>query len=114
MVDNSLDIRCIVAIVERGKADKIVNAAKSAGATGSTIFYARGTGATEAKKFLKMHVESSKEVILILSEVSNKNKIMKTMIDAGNLKKPGTGIIFSVKISDLTGLNHRKEFIEED
>ena len=52
MTGDNLDIRCIVAIVERGKADKVVNAAKKAGATGATIFYARGTGTTEAKNFL--------------------------------------------------------------
>lgn len=113
MLDNNLDIRCIVAIVERGKADKIVNAAKSTGATGATIFYGRGTGTKEAKKFLNMHIESSKEIILILAEVFNKDKIMKAMIDAGKLKEPGTGIIFSIKISDLVGLHHRNNFCED-
>ncbi len=110
MVDNSLDIRCIVAIVERGKADKIVNAAKKAGATGATILYGRGTGLTEAKRFLNMHIESSKEIIFVLSEDSKKSRIMDAMVDRGRLKDPGTGIIFSVKISDLIGLHHRNQF----
>lgn len=108
MNDKSLDIRCIVAIVERGKADKIVNAAKSHGATGATIFYGRGTGEKEAKKFLNTHIESSKEIILILSEVSKKDIIMEAMTEAGRLKDPGTGIIFSIEISDLIGLHHRQ------
>ena len=34
---------------------------------------------------------------------------MKAMVEAGKLKEPGTGIIFSVKISDLIGLKHRNE-----
>jgi nitrogen regulatory protein PII len=112
LTDKSLDISCIVAIVERGKADKIVNAAKSAGATGATILYGRGTGATEAKRFLNIHIESSKEIIFIISEDSKKKKIMKAMVEAGRLKDPGTGIIYSVKISDLLGLHHRTEFNE--
>jgi len=107
LTGDNLDIRCIVAIVERGKADKVVNAAKKAGATGATIFYARGTGTTEAKKFFDLHIESSKEVIIILTEVSKKDKIIKAMVEAGKLKAPGTGIIFSVEISDLIGLKHR-------
>lgn len=110
MTDSSLDIRCIVAIVERGKADRIVDAAKSVDAAGATVFYARGTGSTEARKFLDVHIESSKEVILILSAVTKKDQIMQAMIDAGKLKEPGTGVIFSVEISDLVGLNHRKDF----
>jgi nitrogen regulatory protein PII len=110
LTDHSLDIRAIVAIVERGKAERVVDAAKGVGATGATILYARGTGASEARKFLKMHIESSKEVILILTEASKKDKIMKAMIDAGKLNDPGTGIIFSTQISDLVGLHHRSEF----
>ena len=110
MTSDSLDIKCIVAIVERGKADKIVNAAKEAGAKGATIFYGRGTGATEAKRFLQLHVESSKEIILILSEANIKEEIMDAMVTAGKLKDPGTGVIFSIGISDLIGLHHRKEF----
>lgn len=107
-----LDVKCIVAIVERGRADKVVNAAKKEGAKGATIFYGRGTGETEAKKFLNFHIESTKEIILILTEVEKYKDIMCAMVKAGDLKKPGTGIIFAVEISDLIGLHHRREFEE--
>ena len=106
------DIICIVTIVERGKADSIVKMAKEAGSTGATIFYGRGTGEKEAKKFLSISVESSKEVILILSMEEEYKKIMKAIVHAGELKKPGTGIVFSVPILDLVGLHHR-DFLEE-
>ena len=46
-----MEVKCIVAIVERGKADKIVEKAKEAGAKGATIIYGRGTGQSEALKF---------------------------------------------------------------
>ncbi len=36
------DVSLITCIVQRGIADKIVTAAKEAGATGATIYYARG------------------------------------------------------------------------
>lgn len=104
------DIKCIVAIVERGKADKIIEAGKKAGATGATIFYGRGTGESEVKKFLKVNIEASKEIILILSEKEKLKDIMKAMVIAGDLKKPGTGIIFTIPIDNLIGLRHRLEF----
>lgn len=107
-----LDIKCIVGIVERGKADRIVNAAKKAGAAGATIFYGRGTGESEVKKFLNIHVEASKEVIIILTEMYKYEKIMRAMIDAGELKKPGTGIIFTLGVEHLVGLHHREEFMD--
>lgn len=104
------EIKCIVAIVERGTADKIVDAAKKAGAAGATIFYGRGTGESEVKKFLSIHVEASKEIILILIEKEKHKDIMHSMVKAGDLKRPGTGIIFTVPVSDLIGLHHREEF----
>lgn len=104
------DIKCIVTIVERGKADKIIEAAKQAGASGATIFYGRGTGESEVKKFLKVNIEASKEIILILSEKEQLKDIMTAMIIAGKLKEPGMGIIFTIPIDNLIGLHHRIEF----
>lgn len=103
------NIKCIVTIVERGKADKIVEAAKNAGATGATIFYGRGTGESEAMKFFNLNIQSSKELILILSEQSKIKPIYTKMIEVGKLKDPGTGIIFTVDIDNLVGLHHREE-----
>ena len=100
----------IIAIVERGKADKIVDKAKVAGAKGATILYGRGTGESEIKKFLNIQLAASKRVILIVSAESTYEKIYDTMVEVGNLKKPGTGIIFTMHISNLLGLRHRKEF----
>lgn len=107
-----IEIKCIIAVVERGKADKVVEAAKAAGANGATIFYGRGTGESEAKKFLNIHVEASKEIILILTEIDKYKKIMDAMVETGQLKKPGTGIIFTVPVTNLIGLHHREEFKE--
>lgn len=104
------NVMCIVTVVERGKADKIVDAAKKAGAGGATIFYGRGTGEYEVKKFLKIQVEASKEVIIILSEKEKYKVIKQTIVDAGELKKPGTGIIFTLNVVDLIGLHHREEY----
>ena len=107
-----IEIKCIVGVVERGRADKVVDAAKSAGAKGATIFYGRGTGESEVKKFLNIHVEASKEVIIILTEIDKYKNIMDAMVKAGDLKKPGTGIIFTLPVTNLIGLHHREEFEE--
>lgn len=102
------DIKCIVGVVERGKADIVVDAAKDAGAVGATIFFGRGTGETEAKKFFNISVESSKEIILILTDASKLKTIMDAMIEIGELKKAGAGIIFSFDVEELVGFSHRQ------
>ncbi|MBU5439952.1 P-II family nitrogen regulator [Tissierella sp. MSJ-40] len=106
------EVKCIVAIVERGKADKIVNRAKMAGATGATIVYGRGTGESEIIKFLNIHIEASKEIIIILTKIDKYRPIFDAIIEAGRLKEPGTGIIFTVPVTNLVGLHHREMFEE--
>lgn len=105
-----LDIRCIVTVIERGKADKIVEHAKMAGASGATILYGRGTGEHEIKRFLNITIDSSKEIIIMLAEAGKYKQIKKAIIEAGRIKEAGTGIIFTIPVSDLTGLHHRGEF----
>lgn len=108
-----LEIEAIVAIVERGRADHVVKNAKKAGAQGATIFYGRGTGESEIKKFLNTHIESSKEIIIILAEKEKYKPILNEMIKAGRLNEPGTGIIFTFPVSNLVGLHHRESFTIE-
>lgn len=102
------EVEAIIVIVERGKADRIVNVAKKAGATGATIMYGRGTGEAEAKKFLNLNIESSKEIVIILSEKSKIDSIMDAVVKAEKLNEPGTGIIFTFPISKIIGLHHRE------
>ncbi len=104
------EMLAIVAIVERGKADYVVNRAKKAGAKGATILYGRGTGESEVKKFLNIQIESSKEVIIILSEKEKCKQIFDEIVEAGKLNNPGTGIIFTFPVSNLVGLHHRDNF----
>jgi nitrogen regulatory protein PII len=87
-----MDVIAIFAVVERGKADHLVEKAKKAGAKGATILYGRGT---------------TKEVIIILAEKEHVEAIQKALIEAGRLDEPGTGILFSVPVLHLTGLKHR-------
>lgn len=46
------EVIAIVAIVERGKADYIVNRAKKVGAQGATIFYGRVQEKVKSRSFL--------------------------------------------------------------
>lgn len=103
-----MDSYAIFVIVERGKADHIVDEVKKAGAFGATIFYGRGTGEKEFLKFFNLNVESSKEIILVLTDGERKQPLIDSFVQAGKLKEPGTGILFTVPVGDLIGLHHRK------
>ncbi|NOH14920.1 P-II family nitrogen regulator [Clostridium cochlearium] len=95
---------CIVTIVERGKANSLVEQAKKVGAKGATVFYGRGTGDEEIKKYFNFHIESSKEIIIILSEDSRSEEIINTLVEKGGLNKPGKGILFTFPLSKVIGI----------
>ena len=109
-----MQFTAIFVVVERGKAEDIVEEAKEVGASGATIFYGRGTGEKEFKKFFNLHIESSKEVIFILTEEEKKEPIIKALVKAGKLDDPGTGILFTVPVMDIIGLHHRKDITISD
>lgn len=95
---------CIITIVERGKANSLVDEAKKVGAKGATIFYGRGTGEEEIKKYFNFHIESSKEIIIILSKDNQSHEIIDTLVEKGGLNKPGRGILFTFPISQIIGI----------
>mgnify|MGYP000925801862 CR=1 FL=1 len=105
----SMEAIAIFVVIERGKADQIVEQAKKAGAHGATIFYGRGTGENEFKKFFNLHVDSSKEIIFLLTEKSKMEPIVNAIVKAGKLDDPGTGILFTMPICDIIGLHHREK-----
>ncbi|HOB91211.1 MAG: P-II family nitrogen regulator [Bacillota bacterium] len=97
----------IFAVLPRGKADSVMEAAKKAGAPGGTIFFARGTGAHEAKTFFGLTIETAKEVLMIVTKDEDTDRILETVIEAGRLTEPAAGIAFVVRGVDVYGLYER-------
>lgn len=94
----------IIASVKSDITDKVVDAAKAAGATGATIIHARGTGIREAKTFFGLSLEAQTDIIMFLLEESLVAKVLKTIGQVGEFDKPGTGIAFVVPVDQVIGL----------
>ena len=88
------DVALITCIVQRGLADKIINAAQEAGAQGATVFYARGEGVRERLGILGLAVEVEKEVINIIVALDQVDRVFERMYVAGQLDTPGMGLIY--------------------
>jgi nitrogen regulatory protein P-II 1 len=84
----------ITCIVQRGYAEKVVQAAFDAGAYGATIHYARGIGVREKLGVLGVAVEAEKEVIKIVVSSEQTNRVFDSMFLSGELDAPGRGFIF--------------------
>ena len=88
------DACLITCVVEKDLAEPILEAAKNAGAQGATISYAQGTGIRERMGLLGVTIDEQKEVIRIVVSEEQSELIFETMYLAGQMDKPGRGIMF--------------------
>lgn len=105
-MSNDKQFDLIITIVNRGFADDVVDAARSAGAEGGTIMYGRGTGVHEHVKFFGITIEPEKEVVLILILSEKKQAVMEAICNKAGLLTPGKGISFSMPVDDAVGIVH--------
>ncbi len=103
----------VVAICPADKQKEAVEAAKAAGATGATLISARGTGVKEAQTFFGLTLDKPQEMIVILAEESQRQKIMKVIYDSGDMIQPGNGICFSIPIDSVMGLESQMPILNE-
>lgn len=94
----------IVVLINAGYTDIVMNAAREAGARGGTIIHARGTGTQEMEKKYNIMITPDKEMILILSHVKIKDKVLSAVYKVAGLGTEGQGIAFTLPVSDVVGL----------
>lgn len=93
----------ILAVVERGMAEPVMEAATEAGAKGGTIIKARGAGSYEAGKLFHMDIEPEKEIVLILAEAAIAEKITASVY--ARLESEGShGTVFSLNVNTVYGV----------
>ena len=110
-----MHFKLIIIMVEDERTNAIIDAARSAGATGCTVLnQARGEGITPAKTFLGLTVDSQVEVILMLAEEHMSREIMERVAEAGEFDEtPGTGIAFQIDVEDAIGVRHQIAALSE-
>jgi len=97
------ELNLITCIVQRGKADKVVDAALLAGAPGATYFYGRGTGVRQKLGVLAKFIVPEKEIIQIVVKENQTDKVFDAIVKAGNLDKKGQGFAYVHKIDRAIG-----------
>ena len=103
------DFELIMAIVNKGLTDLVMEAARKKGARGGTISVARGTGNSELAKYYGVVIQPEKEIVYIVVRKDIKDDVMKAIYDEAGLDSKGQGIIISLPISDTVGLEKEVE-----
>lgn len=96
----------IVTIVNKGRAEKVVEFSKKAGAEGGTILFGRGTGIHEKAKLFGIPIEPEKEIVLTLVPKDKTQGVLDTILKNTELCKPGKGITFVLPVDKVAGINH--------
>lgn len=91
-------VSLITCMVQKGKGDAIVAAARAAGAQGASIHYGRGAGVRDRLGLLSITVEAEKEVIQIMVSEEQEKEVFVRMYEAGQLDTPGMGIMYVTKL----------------
>lgn len=92
------DLSLITCVVQRGKADEVIQAAQDAGAQGATTYYGTGSGVRERLGILGLAINVEKEVISVLVADDQVDHITERMYFAGELDLPGMGLIYVTKL----------------
>ncbi len=110
-----MHFKLIIALTEETITDKIVQAARTKGATGSTVISsARGEGLKTAKTFFGLSLEMQRDVTLLLVEEHLSRDILETIAEAGEFDAhPGSGIAFTVDVEDAVGVSGQVENLTE-
>lgn len=110
------DYELIIAIISEGHSDEVMDAARSAGATGGTVLHAKGTGHRKTEKFMGISLAKNKDVIYILADSEKKADIMQAIHRDCGGEHPAEAVCFTLPVSAVTGIRNTKpqEIFTED
>lgn len=94
----------IVALVNQGFSEDVMQAAHRAGAKGGTVFHCRRAGSEEAAKFWGITIQQEREVVLILAPRTAKAALMEAINTECGVKSEAQGVVLSLPVEDIVGL----------
>jgi len=104
-----MHFKLIIAFLDDTKTDKVMDAARDAGATGATVVNnARGEGLKKSKTFFGLSLETQRDVVLFLVEEHLSRSILEKVCEVGEFdNSPGTGIAIQIDVEDAVGVQHQ-------
>lgn len=104
-MEDGKDMRAVAVyvIVDRGRADDIIEKAREVGQTGASVIHARGSGIEKQVAFFKTVIEPEKDIVLFVVPIEDKDKILATLKDALYIDEEEHGVIFTVPVVETIG-----------
>lgn len=112
--EKSIMHELVIAVVDQKYTDTAIEAARSAGATGATVFHTRSSNNARAEQSMGTALPEQTDSIFFLTTQEYKIKIMEAVRDFAGLKTEGGAVIFSLPVDDLVGIGRFDGEITEE
>lgn len=95
------DAVLVACMVEHGRGDDVIKAARDAGAAGAIVYHARGVGARERLGILGIALEADKDVVHVLVPADQQEFIIQHIYSTAGLDRPGAGILYAIPLDKV-------------
>ena len=99
----------ILAIVNSGFAEEVMEVAREKGVRGGTIINARGVIKEDAAAFFGITLHADKEILMMVVEKAIRDEVLNAIYKEMDMAKKAKGIAFSLPVSDVAGLAQKIE-----
>jgi nitrogen regulatory protein PII len=94
----------ILAIVNSGFAEEVMEVAREKGVRGGTILNARGVVKEDAAAFFGITLHADKEILMMVVEKAIRDEVLNAIYKSMDMAKKAKGIAFTLPVSDVAGL----------
>ncbi len=110
-----MHFKLIIAFLNDEVTDKVLDAAREAGATGATVINnARGEGINKKTTFFGLNLDLQVDVILFVVEEHLARHILETIDQVAGLdKNSGAGMAIQLDVQDAVGVMHQINTLED-
>ena len=95
----------IIAAVNHGYSEELMNVARAYGARGGTVMHSRAIGDEKAIGLWGMALHEEKELVMIIVDQKSKLRIMQAISEKCGMNSDAKGVVFSLPIDKVMGLS---------
>ena len=107
------DYKLVVTIVKRGYEGEVLESAKMAGHTGSTVLNAKGVSKIE-RKFLGFSIDPENSVVLMVVKDDLVLPVVKAIYASSDFRSEAKGMVFALPISLVSGIDEPYDGLDLD
>lgn len=111
-----MKFKLVMAIVDNRRTRDLIEVARHAGATGSTIITGvRGEGRQRSFGILGLEISDVRDILLFLVEEHRARQVLDKLAEVGEFDDtPGTGIAVQLDVEDALGVRHQMQELAAD